>query len=77
MLENWNPEQDALKQYRSVLKALDDLEINEQSFIVDSNGARRAVTKADYQWLSQRETRLLARLNKYSGRSSVNLYAKD
>ena len=77
MSENWNPEQITLAQYKSVLKALEDLEMNEQAFVIDSNGARRSVTKVDYQWLMRRESRLLERLNIYSGRSSVNLYAKD
>ena len=75
--DNWNPEQITLAQYKSVLKALEDLEMNEQAFVIDSNGARRSVTKVDYQWLMRRESRPLERLNIYSGRSSVNLYAKD
>ena len=75
--DNWDPEQITLAQYKSVLKALEDLEMNEQAFVIDSNGARRSVTKVDYQWLMRRESRLLERLNSYSGRSSVNLYAKD
>ena len=77
IFRDWKPEQETLAQYKSVLKALEDLEMNEQAFVIDSNGARRSVTKVDYQWLMRRESRLLERLNSYSGRSSVNLYAKD
>ena len=73
----WDPLEDTKAQYKSVVNALLDLEEGEQSFVIDSNGARRAVTKADYQCLSQRESRLLARLNKLTGRSASNLYAKD
>ena len=74
---NWDPVEDTMTQYKSVVNALQELEEGEQSFVIDSNGARRAVTKADYQWLSQRESRLLARLNKLTGRCATNLYARD
>ncbi|MFK7827224.1 MAG: hypothetical protein AB8G05_23975 [Oligoflexales bacterium] len=62
--------QETEKQYKSVLRALEEIELNGSGFLIESNGAKRSVTRKDYDGLVMRERRLLARLNKLSGNST-------